>query len=267
MMNPYFKDAYRILLNLVYPPTCAACHRELEDDQQTICQQCLETIDIIQPPVCLTCGAPLAYRNDDNHRCRLFDGVLHFDEIRAVLYYQDERVRNFIFAYKFHFQERLAQTLGEYLIQGFEAFYSPHDFDGIVPVPLHKSRLKEREFNQATLLANELHKKTGIPVREDLVYRAIKTKPQTKLSNRARRQNLKNAFRSFHEKGADGLRLLVVDDVLTTGATVNEVCRILKKQGAKKRCVLTLARADLDAPIYFRFIKPIEEEPSHELPF
>jgi ComF family protein len=116
--------------------------------------------------------------------------------------------------------------------------------DGVLPVPLHPSRLREREFNPALLLARILAGREGVPLFPDLLIRTRPTPPQMALHRRERRKNVRHAFAVNANADVSGLRWLLVDDVLTTGATVNECARILKRNGAAEVTVVTLARVD-----------------------
>ena len=129
------------------------------------------------------------------------------------------------------------------MLMGFEEFYGKIPIDFIVPVPLHKKRLQEREFNQAKLICEELSRAKKIAICEEAVLRIRKTPPQTQLNRAQRRHNIKGAFKYNDEMTISNATILVVDDVMTTGATVNEVCAMLKKGKPNALYVLTLARA------------------------
>lgn len=231
-------------LDSLYPPICAGCGKELLGQESPICEDCMHGIPMFTPPVCPQCGAPLPQPLDPRKtRCHFCpEGVLFFDCARSVFSYKDNRVKNMIHALKFDFQTRVASPLSLFLFRGFSLFYPNESFDALVPVPLHKSRLRQREFNQATLLCRSIHEKTGIPIRENLVFRIRRTPPQYSLNPQERRQNLEQAFISAEENTARGLRILVVDDVMTTGATINAVSAVLRAAGARSISALTLAQ-------------------------
>jgi ComF family protein len=141
--------------------------------------------------------------------------------------------------FKYHSKVALADALGE--LMG-TAFQNSPDFDVLLPVPLHSSRLREREFNQSLLLADRLHRRLGVPLSYGNLVRLRDTQPQTELSRAARLKNLRRAFAVLHPEEVDGKRLLLVDDVFTTGTTVNECAKALRKAGAADVFVCTLAR-------------------------
>lgn len=139
---------------------------------------------------------------------------------------------------KFHGIKRLAKPLGRLLLN-----FDLSDLDGVVPVPMSIKRLRERGFNQSLLFARVVSSKKNLPLLMDILFKKKDTPPQTGLSAKERLSNLKNAF---EVKGdIRGLRLLIVDDVMTTGATVKESSKQLMKAGAKEVIVLTLARASM----------------------
>ena len=141
--------------------------------------------------------------------------------------------------FKYHSKVALADALGE--LMG-TAFRDSPDVDMLLPVPLHASRLREREFNQSLLLADRLHRRLGVPLSYGNLVRLRDTQPQTELTRSARLKNLRRAFSVLHPKEVDGKRLLLVDDVFTTGTTVNECAKALRKAGAADVFVCTLAR-------------------------
>ena len=242
-MIAYFRQITSALIDLIYPPVCAACGIEITGNSSPVCESCLNALTILEDPCCTRCGAPLQNKISKSPCPECPVPVIHFDCARSVLSYSDERVKNLIHAFKYQYQTRLADLLGEFLLQGFQRHYPKTRLDALVPVPLHRKKLREREFNQAALLCKPVSATSGFPIREDLVYRVRKTPSQTSLDPQKRRVNLLGAFAPFNENSAKGLSLLVVDDVYTTGTTVNEVCSALKKGGARYTAVLTLSRS------------------------
>lgn len=163
----------------------------------------------------------------------LFSKVLSYGLYEGVL-------QEAISQLKFHGVKRLSKPLGRLLLS-FEL--SGIDLDGIVPVPLSMKRLRERGFNQSLLIARIVSEEKGIPMLIDILLKKKETPPQTELSAKERLSNLKGAF---EVKGnIEGMRILLVDDVMTTGATVTECSKELIKAGAKEVIVLTLARSSM----------------------
>ncbi|MBN2327714.1 MAG: ComF family protein [Candidatus Omnitrophica bacterium] len=237
------KEIASSLLELIYPSVCAGCGREMPGQDALICSDCLHQIPRIQPPLCPQCGAPLSAPPDPTgKRCRFCPPGPHFfQQSRSLYSYKDPRVKNLVHALKFRYQTGVAAPLSRLLSYGFDFYFSKMNIDALAPVPLHKSRLREREFNQAALLCGEISRRRRIPIREDLVYRRRRTPPQASLHPETRMKNLEDAFFPVEENAAAGLRVLIVDDVMTTGATINAVSKALRRAGAEAVFALTLA--------------------------
>jgi ComF family protein len=175
-------------------------------------------------------------------RCRNCpDGTLHYRAARAALAYGTP-VRALIHAFKFRFHSGLGPHLASYLTAPYRRRFQG-EIDAIVPVPLHWLRLRWREFNQSEELARHLGEKVQVPVMSDWLKRVRFTRTQSRLRTRsAKRRNVQNAFRVIDPESVMGQRILLVDDVFTTGHTVNECARVLMEAGACEVSVLTLAK-------------------------
>lgn len=239
------REFFTSLLDLVYPPVCSACNTSIIPADQFICAKCRQSLEPIPPPFCAICGYPLPDldHTENPKSCPKCLKPSYFTQARSLLSYHEIPVKNLIHALKFHYQTRLAQPLGELLCQAYERHYPDLKFDGIIPVPLHKSRLREREFNQSLLISQQLARQYRIPILDHAVTRIRRTPPQTRLSPDERLRNTAGAFSCNDPDAISGKTLLVTDDVMTTGCTVNELCKILKQSRAARVYVLTLARA------------------------
>ena len=194
-------------------------------------------------PLCSRCGMVFKSREGEDHlcgRCLEHPGV--FTRARAAGIY-DHTLRIAIHALKFKGRVHLAAPLGELLFDTFQQYWSAADIDVVAPVPLHRNRFRRRGFNQAYLLVRRWRLPAGTDIVRDLLVRNRATPPQTGLDRRQRRMNIKNAFSVRRPGRITGKRVLLVDDVLTTGATVNACAGILIQDGAARVDVLTLARA------------------------
>jgi ComF family protein len=176
----------------------------------------------------------------------------YFNRARSALVF-DASLAVLIHRLKYKGRTGLARPLGLLMLGALRENWQPDEIDAVVPIPLHRRRLRMRGFNQARLLASAcLHKQPrgpsgwiSIPVAEEVLERTRRTASQTGLGRRERIANLKNAFRVRPGKRVANRRLLLVDDVFTTGATANECARVLVKAGARHVDVLTLARTQL----------------------
>jgi ComF family protein len=148
-----------------------------------------------------------------------------------------------IHRWKYEGKEYLHIYFGKWMTEGFYDYWGPDLIDLLISVPLHKERLRERGFNQALLLVKELSRRTGIPYRKRVLQKKKPTVPQVNLNGQEREKGVRGAFEVIAGKEVEGKVILLVDDVYTTGATVNECSRVLLAGGAKRVDVLTLAHA------------------------
>lgn len=196
----------------------------------------------ISRPFCERCGEPVAGVVDNPYQCSNCAGrVWHICQARAA-YRADGGVLDWIHRLKYRSDWHCLPRLGDWLIEGYERFYANEDVGGIVPVPLHWRRFWSRGFNQSYELARRLSKHSGLPI-FDVLRRSRHTAVQASLTRRARMRNCRGAF-VLRKSGFDagGRSLLLVDDVFTTGSTVNACARELRRAGAGKIFVLTVAR-------------------------
>ncbi|RJP26239.1 MAG: ComF family protein [Candidatus Omnitrophota bacterium] len=238
------RPLFHALLDLIYPSTCIVCGVSVSSEKPPVCSNCLDRLEVIKEPICHRCGYPQDILFSSLGACRHCPAEkIHFHTARSILSYADTNVRVLIHGLKYHFLTRLADPLSEILLEGFKRDFGNAHFDAIAPVPLHKKRQREREFNQSTLLGKRISQFANLPIYEDLVTRIRKTVPQTSLDPMQRQTNVVGAFAAARPERIADLSFLVIDDVYTTGSTVNEVCATLKNNGAARVDVLTLARA------------------------
>jgi ComF family protein len=227
-------------LDLVFPPLCPVCDGMLGAGRRDpLCGACWEGFERIAPPWCRCCGAPLGIEG----LCGACRGRRpRFAYARAAVLYGD-LVREAIHAFKFGGRRGLANPLGD-LLAGLGLSALPGAApDALVPVPLHPRRARERGYDQALLLARRLERAWGVPVVADALQRAVPTQPQTDLAAAARRRNVRDAFAVRRPELIGDRHIVLVDDVLTTGATAGECARSLYRAGAAAVGVLTVARA------------------------
>lgn len=233
------------LLDLVFPPFCPACRAPLSEMRRgPLCGACWEALERFGPPWCRTCGVPLAAALGAAATplcgaCRLRPPVWSY--ARAAARYGDV-VREALHALKFKGRRGLAAPLGDLVIEAGVARLPMGLPDLLVPVPLHPRRQRERGFNQASLLAHRIGEAWRVPVRDDTLVRIVATASQTALESHARRANVRNVFRLRRPESVAGRHVVVVDDILTTGATVSECALTLRAGGAATVGALTVAR-------------------------
>jgi len=230
------------VVSLLYPPGCTICGKSIRAGEY-LCDQCETKAVRIVAPFCQKCSEPFEGSITNTFACaNCAHRTIYFDA--AVSAYRGRGVvRQIIHEFKYGRQIHLRHLVARWLNSALddERLRQSH-FDVIMPVPLHPARQRERGFNQASLLAELLSAQTSIPVKP-LLERTRYTTTQTALDRSERMENLHNAFRLRKNADVRGLRVLLVDDVLTTGSTLNECARILKRASAFSVHAATAARA------------------------
>ncbi|MGI5816659.1 MAG: double zinc ribbon domain-containing protein [Armatimonadota bacterium] len=243
------------LLDLLFPPRCQVCRTFSADP---LCQTCRDDLLFINAPLCPCCGALLRMTSEPVPGelcgdCR--DGRVLSGARSAGLH--TGTLRDAIIAYKFGARTRLAETFAAMLADVVVREIDPRSGPGLpldlcralVPVPLHPSRRRWRGFDQAELLCEELSSALSMPAWPDVIIRVRDTRPQTQLKGASRRSNVQGAFRAPRPWRLKGRSFILVDDVFTTGATLDECARVLKRAGAAGVYALSVSRAT--PPWYF----------------
>ncbi len=231
------------LFQFFLPLQCPCCEEFLEEGQQGFCPNCLSEIHWIEPPFCSICGIPFISGGVKDHPCGAC--VIHrkyFTMARALGAYEGS-LQEAIHRWKYEGRTHLTPFFAEWMAEGLSRHWEPDSFDLLIPIPLHPQRLRERGFNQALLLVKELSRRTGIPYRKKILQKKKPTIPQVNLSGPEREKGLRGVFHVIGKEELLGRRVLLVDDVYTTGATVNECSKVLLRGGAEGVDVLTLAHA------------------------
>jgi ComF family protein len=275
-MSAKVKKIYKILTRTIFPPKCLVCRSFLtppEGDSdrfseavdlssslqiqverlmsEYLCRDCIAGLIAVESPLCSCCGLPFESRHGLDHRCsECSTSPKNFRIARAPLVYE-QVFTEVIHCYKYKGKIQLARPLGELLLRAFRLFWDKDSIDVVMPVPLHSKRLRERGFNQVLLLIRYWQALGGqlpsdlsnLQIENDILVRSVSTAPQSGLGRKQRAANIKGAFGLLDEAKIIDKRILLVDDVYTTGATVDECARLLLHHGAAHVDVLSLARA------------------------
>jgi competence protein ComFC len=234
-------NAARSFLSLIYPPCCEGCGAGVEHPRY-LCEKCAAGAVRIEAPFCKVCSEPFPGAISGPFTCaNCADREFHFT--CAVARYRSEGiVRDFIHRFKYWREFRLRHPLASWAAEALEDDrIREQPVDALVPVPLFMARERHREFNQAAELARLVGKQAGIPV-SDCLQRTRNTTSQVAYDRKLRMENLRNAFRMRHSRGVSGRHLVLVDDVLTTGSTLDECALVLLKAGAASVRGITVAR-------------------------
>lgn len=227
------------VIELLFPRRCPVCDDIVIPRGEYICAPCRKKLQIVAEPCCKKCGKPI----EDARQEYCYDCAEHahvYDSGKAVFLY-DETMKRSIARFKYapyrreyadYYVREMTRCCGRQLIR-----WKP---EALVPVPLHRSRKRRRGYNQAELLADGLSMNFHIPVRTDLVRRIKRTIPQKKLDNKERQKNLKTAFWVSPE-AAECETIVLIDDIYTTGSTVDAIAKLLKERGVKRVYILVLS--------------------------
>lgn len=221
-------------LDILYPRRCPLCHRILGSSNRTICPDCEKQAVPIGQPRCFRCGRPTAEKEEYCRDCRTEPHA--YDQGRGIFLYNDQW-RASVVRFKYYGCREYGDFYGDAMRSWAALDLARWKPDLLVPVPLYRSRQRARGFNQAEYLARRVSAGTGIPVDAALVIKERRTRSQKRLSRKQRQKNLAGAFAAAGR--VDGKRILVIDDVYTTGSTVDAMARCLKNSGASQVYFLT----------------------------
>jgi len=235
------KPLVNTVLDIVFPPRCMGCAAPVAS-AHSLCSDCWKSLRFISEPMCHCCGHPFELAVEAHMLCaECLKESPAFVQARSALYY-DEASKRHVLGFKFHDHTELMPLLSEWLVRA-SGDMLPH-IDFLVPVPLHWFRLWRRRYNQSALLCYAVSEKTGIPVAPDALIRAKHTTPQSQLTRLQRLENVKGIFkvRPSIISRIENKNILLIDDVMTTGATIKACTRTLLKAGAGRVYVATVAR-------------------------
>lgn len=221
------------LSNILYPVRCPICEK-IPPSGLSICPKCYQAIAFVEQPYCYSCGKPLSKQEEEY----CFDCRRHPKSFTAgyALAVYNQTTKSSLAAIKYHNRRQFLNFYAEETLRVYGSLFSSLHFDAILPVPIHKKRRRKRGFNQAALFARQIGKALHIPVYESVLIRKINTLPQKNLSPEKRLENLQRAFALHPELGGcvPFDCVLLVDDIYTTGATMEALTRLLKEAGVKK---------------------------------
>ncbi|MEI8351595.1 MAG: ComF family protein [bacterium] len=230
------------LLDLFWPRSCEICSRPAGRAARYLCWDCLASLPVIEPPYCSRCGDPVEGDISRGYVCSLcVDRTPAFDLARSAVRFRGG-IKEVLHRFKYSQAVHLARDLATLLQAGIATHYRQERFDAVCFVPLHPARERSRTYNQARLLAGRVARLLELPLACGCLARVRETGTQTRLNLRERARNVHEAFKVDCPEWVRGRNFLLIDDVMTTGATVNEAARVLKRAGCGRVCVMTAAR-------------------------
>ena len=232
----------RTLLDMLYPRTCAGCGKLAAPEPGHFCWDCQAKVVYVQSPYCSICGDPVEGRVDGSFVCyACSESTPFFDRARSAVRYRGV-MQDVLQEFKYREGLWMRPDLVRILEACAATHYDMDEIDAVTFVPLYPARHRQRGYNQAEVLAGLLAKSIRKPLLKYCLARIKPTQTQTHLTARDRVTNVKGAFKTRWLSRLNGRRILLVDDVMTTGATVNECSRVLKAGGAARVVVVTVAR-------------------------
>ncbi len=235
------------LIDIIYPPRCPVCDAFLLDEYEEketgcICHSCLSDLREITSPLCPICCTPFSFSPEGDHLCEDCLRKRPIYEAAYAPYLYEGGLMDAIHRFKYGQRRVLASVLGPLLAESVDTWFGQWENLLTMPVPLHPRRLRERGFNQSLLLARHVAEQLDTELDFLSLKRIRYTSPQTALKKEARRKNVRGAFEVADPGVVEERVVLLVDDVATTGNTLNECARVLKKAGCEKVFGLVLAR-------------------------
>ena len=218
----------------MYPQKCPFCGKI---EKQRICKECRKKILPVEEPRCKKCGKPI--REAEKEYCYDCTMIRHVFEEGRSIWIHKEPVSRAVYALKYQNRRIYAKAFGEEMADQYGYYFREKKVELIVPVPLHRKKMRIRGYNQAALVAEVLGEITGISVDEDILVRVKNTKPLKQLNDKERRRSIRGAFSV--RKSVWAKTIVLIDDIYTTGSTLDEAARVLLKAGAEKVYFLTIS--------------------------
>lgn len=249
-MNQRIQEATDALSHFLFPAVCQVCEAERAGPRDGfVCSDCREDMRFVEPPFCGRCGLPFDGDFSGEFECsNCKEMELKFDFARSAVR-ANGPIRDIIHRYKYNQQTWFEAFLGGLLLDAIDGSLNGMAWDAFLPVPLYHAREREREFNQAEKLSRWIGRRLDKPTHSDWIKRSRPTKTQTSLSRKERMDNVRKAFALKKPGLVAGKSFIIIDDVLTTGATTSACAGILKQAGAARVGVWTVARATFGPPL------------------
>ena len=229
-MTKLLKTIINSAVELLYPKQCMSCGKVLLKIEKEFgfCHSCIKEVKFVGGNSCMRCGKPIADSIDEF--CNQCQEKKHYFEQNKGIFIYDGAMKKSMYQFKYANKRRFAEKYGKYAYEKYGKWIENNKIEAIIPVPMHKKKMKRRGYNQAEVFANQLSKLTNIPVAKDVIIRDRETVAMKQLRGAKRKKNLLNAFK-VTENIVQFRKVLVVDDIYTTGTTIDEISKALKGGG------------------------------------
>ncbi len=229
----------KLFLNYFFPQRCLICYCFIQNDMPGLCPDCWLKINFITLPMCQRCGRPLPYDCGDNIICiKCYYNAPNYNILRALLIF-NENSKSLIYAFKYYDRSSVACVLAQLLYTRYKHEIAIADY--IIPVPIHKIKRLLRGYNQTQILGKYLSNISKLPLRSDILLKHKWTKSQTSLTKKNRAKNIKGSFKVCKPQELKNKKVILLDDVITTGATIDVCTKLLKESGVQNITVLCVA--------------------------
>jgi ComF family protein len=225
------------IINIFFPRRCPVCDDIVRKAEGLVCRACMPRIKYVEGPTCMKCGKML--KSAGLEYCYDCDGKTHIYD-RGMALYDYKSISDSIYRFKYKGRREYASFYGEEICKYLGEEIKRLKPDALLPVPIHRKRIRERGYNQAALLAEEMSKGLRIPVMDRLIIRRRRTAPQKDLNERERQNNLKKAFK-ISQNDVKLNTAIIIDDIYTTGSTIDAVAEELRRAGVLKIYFVALA--------------------------
>ncbi len=232
-MKLHIKNIIELMLGVLYPKRCVACDKVLLKIEKDVgfCRTCMKKVRLVGPVFCLKCGAPI---NDSKVEfCGSCQKVNHIYTQNKGIFRYTGHMRSAMYRFKYSNRRCYGKVFAKYADRYYGNWIRRNGIEAIVPVPMYKGKERRRGYNQATVFARTLGERTGIPVYDKIVRRESDTMAMKQLNGLKRKKNLLNAF-SLSKNVVQFRKVLIVDDIYTTGTTMDEVAKALKSGGVEE---------------------------------
>lgn len=220
-----------VLLDMLYPRHCPLCDAVISFGANQVCKGCIGKQKRIEPPYCMKCGKTI--EDGTEEYCRDCQGIMKSYQCGFPAFAYTGAIKNALYDFKYKNQRNFGDFFADCILEQYGEQIRALQLDGLVPVPVHRDKMRERGYNQAEVLANSLGRRLDLPVYSSYILRIVKTNPQKELNDKTRMKNLKNAFK-IGQNAIKLKKVLLVDDIYTSGATIEACTRVLLEAGVEE---------------------------------